>query len=134
MKTIRAFAALVFSAKTKTWIVVALMMLAVTNAFARVQIGDIGYLKSSPGGEVVVVFKTQDGLFNALKLVDAGAEMSPILQFVACIVPHNTKVVIITGQITGAFWSGADRTADVLVATGPNAGCKGVVPEKQVEP
>jgi len=101
---------------------------AITTATAaEVKIGETGYLRS-PDGKTVALFKSQSGIAEAMTLYKAGADEFLLGTYLSCIVPNETKVLVITGQITGAFMSGADQTSDVMVITGPNAGCKGVVP------
>lgn len=70
---------------------------------------------------------------SARQLARAGADMQLILQYVACIVPTDTKVLVITGEISSAFLSGFDGTSDVVVITGTKAGCRGTVNDKDVQ-
>jgi hypothetical protein len=103
-----------------------LMLAATAHAAERVDIGKTGFLKSDKGGDVIV-YKAQDSRRKVQALLEANAPERLLLQFVACLVDSNTKVLVITGEITGAFSSGAGGTADVMVISGPEAGCRGVV-------
>jgi len=99
---------------------------------ANVHIGETGYLRSA-NGDNVIVFKSQDAMSKAVQLSKAGADSQLLVQYVACLVPTGTKILVITGEISSAFWSGAEGTSDVMVITGPYAGCKGVVNKKYVQ-
>ena len=66
------------------------------------------------------------------QLSKAGADEALMMQYVACVVPNDTKVINVTGNISSAFLSGMGGTADVMVVTGPHAGCKGVVSANQL--
>jgi hypothetical protein len=102
------------------------------SATAReVEIGGTGYLRSADGGRVVL-FKSQDAMSKVIELAKANADNSLFARYVACVVPADTKVLVITGDITGAFMSGAGGTADVMVITGQQSGCQGVVPDSKV--
>jgi hypothetical protein len=97
----------------------------------EVKIGETGYLREADGGGVWV-FKSRDSLSKARALARAGADSSLILQELACSTPTNTKVLVITGEISSAFLSGMDGTADVVVVAGPKAGCKGTVAKNKI--
>jgi hypothetical protein len=119
--------------RMKIMIAAALLIASATTASAQeVQVGQTGYLQSAAGGRVFL-FKSQDAMFKSVELRKAGADWQVILQYIACIVPTNTKVLDITGDITGAPMSGANGTRDVMVVTGPDAGCKGVVNVKALQ-
>jgi hypothetical protein len=74
----------------------------------------------------VVVYKDQDGLFTVQSLIKAGGDSRLLARYIACIVPNETKVLNITGEITGGSVA-ARATRDVMVVTGSHAGCRGVV-------
>jgi hypothetical protein len=94
---------------------------------SETRIGDTALLRAKQGMERVFIFKSQDDISTALDLYKAGADQSLIMEHVACVVPSGTKVLITTSGITGAFMSGLGGTSDVMVVTGPDAGCKGTV-------
>lgn len=67
-------------------------------------------LRSQPDGkEAVVIFKSQSDMSTASQLYKAGANQSLLMEHVACIVPSWTKVLVVTGQISGAISSGIGR-------------------------
>lgn len=90
-----------------------------TVANARVAIGSKGHLKSKESG-IVIVFKSQQAMSNAIKAAGPGTSDRALYQYVACVVPTGT-MVLVTADITGGFWSGFGRTSDVMVLNGPNA-------------
>lgn len=104
----------------------AIILACFASAAAEVRIGETGYLRSDKVSEIFV-FKSSDAMSRVNELLKAGADASLLEQYIACFVPTNTKVLVITGEITSAFMSGADHTSDVMIITGPMAGCKGVV-------
>jgi hypothetical protein len=95
------------------------------------RIGEVGYLRSRDGGSVLV-FTSQDGMSKAVQLRDAGADTRLIMPYIACLAPYGAKVLVITGEITGAFMSGLGGTTDVMVTEGARAGCKGVVRDEDI--
>ena len=114
--------------KTKIGAVLGIILFgSATNAAStEVHIGDAGYLQRPDGGSVAIL-KSQDAMSKVSDLSKAGADPALIMEYIACFVPSETKVLNITGEITGAFMSGAGGTSDVEVVTGPQAGCKGTV-------
>jgi len=98
----------------------------------QIRKGETGYLRSHDGGKLIL-YGSQDGMSKVTQLIRAGADDSLLSQYVACMVPNNTKVLDITGEISSAFMSGFGHTRDVMVVAGPQAGCRGVVDDKWVK-
>jgi hypothetical protein len=103
-----------------------------TDVDARVKIGETSYLRTNDASGIFI-FKSQDAMYQTWKLLKAGADDSLTDQYTACFAPTNTKILVITGEISSAFMSGADHTSDVMVLTGPKAGCRGTVPNRFVQ-
>jgi hypothetical protein len=112
--------------KLVTVVFAAMMSASAYGASSEVKIGETGVLRNDEGAPVLV-FKSQDAISSVTALVKAKAPVAVMMPYVACAVESGTKAINITGQITGAFWSGADGTSDVLVLQGDRVGCKGVV-------
>ena len=105
-----------------------------SHSSSKVHIGETGQLRSK-NTDLVWVYISADGMSNAVSLSRAGANYNTAIRpLVACVVSNGTKVENITGQISSAFFSGADHHVDVMVLTGPNAGCRGVTFESVLLP
>jgi hypothetical protein len=109
----------------------------ITDAATLVPIGKTGVLRTTThpldlSGQLIL-FKSQDAMFKVVQLLNAKADPSLLTQYAACVVPNNTRVLVITGEITGAFASGVESTSDVMVIAGPSAGCRGVVHDDAVK-
>ena len=72
-----------------------------------------------PNGGSVFVWRSKDAMREGLSLIGAGVhETNPqlVIRLISCIVPSGTRAIITDGGFA---------TQDVLVTSGPDAGCRG---------
>lgn len=117
--------------RIRTCLVFGMVLLAstVTAAQSDVETGKPGYLDSR-SSDIVLIFKNVDALLGFVELRRTGDDSELVVRYFSCVVPVGTKVLNITGEVTEG---GRHGTSDVMVITGPNAGCRGVVPSAQLK-
>jgi hypothetical protein len=91
----------------------------------RPSFGDTAYTT----GRNTIIFPTMSAWSKAYELRQAGASERLQREQISCVVVPGTKVLI---QSNGesAFLMGMDHALPVLVIVGPDAGCRGVVPDQ----